>query len=55
MIRAHVLTSFLMGFVALWSVCVLEAQEPVEWGEGFEFHTFSIAGVDPVTGSLAWR
>jgi len=26
------------------------AQEPVSWGEELVFHTFSIAGVDPVTG-----
>ena len=49
-IRPHVLNLFLTGFVALWSASVLTAQEPVEWGEDFVFHTFSIAGVDPVTG-----
>ena len=49
-IRPHVLNLSLTGFVALWSASVLTAQEPVEWGEDFVFHTFSIAGVDPVTG-----
>jgi len=36
---------------ALWS-CPIElgAQEPVAWGSDLEFHTFSIAAVDPGTG-----
>lgn len=28
----------------------VSAQEPISWGEDLVFHTFSIAGVDPVTG-----
>ncbi|MYC98867.1 MAG: DUF1028 domain-containing protein [Gammaproteobacteria bacterium] len=28
----------------------LAAQEPVGWGEDLVFHTFSIVGIDPVTG-----
>ena len=28
----------------------LTAQEPVSWGDDLEFHTFSIAAVDPTTG-----
>jgi uncharacterized Ntn-hydrolase superfamily protein len=49
-IRPHVLPTLLALAVALWSVDALTAQEPAEWGEHFVFHTFSIAGVDPLTG-----
>lgn len=36
--------------VAPFLVGPVQAQEPVDWGDGPHFHTFSIAAVDPETG-----
>lgn len=38
-----------LGFILVGATRVL-AQEPVAWGERFQFHTFSIAAIDPRTG-----
>ena len=46
LLRAAFVLSFLVALVASGP---LEAQEPVAWGEELDFHTFSIAAIDPIT------
>lgn len=43
-----VLSTFAIG--AATSLIPAQAQEPAQWGEPLEFHTFSIAAIDPATG-----
>ena len=43
-------STFLLSLVAVLAAPgPLRAQEPVAWGEELEFHTFSIAAIDPIT------
>lgn len=43
-------TAIAMALVILFLANSAIAQEPAEWGDPLEFHTFSIAAVDPSTG-----
>lgn len=40
------------ALVACAGAPALTAQEPISWGEGPYFHTFSIAAIDPETGEV---
>lgn len=49
-VRATLLSLFSVVALSFMMATTTSAQEPVSWGEELVFHTFSIAGVDPVTG-----
>lgn len=42
--------SLLAVVISLFLTAGLNGQEPLAWGENLEFHTFSIAAIDPRTG-----
>lgn len=49
----HARLHFALPTATILCALPVAAQEPVAWGEAFEFHTFSIAAVDPRTGEVA--
>lgn len=49
----NIRTALVYSAIAVAAACSpipAQAQEPAQWGEPLEFHTFSIAAIDPATG-----